>query len=408
MKRIVIVVPSFPKLSESFIVSKVLGLLDLGWDVHVYCNRSEEQEWANYPALNKASLKERVHVTKTGISKGEILYCWLLSFMLVLVKSPSRLLRYWWRSLKIMKRQSIKYFYLDAAFIKLNPDVIHFGFGALAPGRTYLKQLLGSKLTVSFRGYDLNYVGLGTDGYYDDVWQNADSIHLLGEDLWQRALKRGCPPQKKHILIPPAIDISMFAPEMSTETRAAYERGSRPLHILSVGRLEWKKGYEYALRTIKLLKADGIDCVYRIIGDGSDIGSLSFLCHDYGLDGDVHFLGAQPRAEVIRQMYWADVFLHTAVSEGFCNAVIEAQAMQLPVVTSDADGLPENVCEGETGFVVPRRNPEELADRIKRLAEDPLLRYQFGKAGRQRVRLHFQLMDQIKAFDQFFHEILEA
>src|SRR5690242_7625269 len=63
MKRIVIVVPSFPKLSETFIVGKVHALLERGWDVHVVCSKSEPAQWRHFPELQcRRDLKRRVHV----------------------------------------------------------------------------------------------------------------------------------------------------------------------------------------------------------------------------------------------------------------------------------------------------------------------------------------------------------
>jgi colanic acid/amylovoran biosynthesis glycosyltransferase len=105
-------------------------------------------------------------------------------------------------------------------------------------------------------------------------------------------------------------------------------------------------------------------------------------------------------------MLWADVLLHAAVSEGFCNAVMEAQAMKLPVVCSDADGLGENVVHGETGYVVPRRDPQSLAERLAELGREPNLRERMGAAGRQRVRTHFVPADQILAFDRWYRRTL--
>jgi colanic acid/amylovoran biosynthesis glycosyltransferase len=105
-------------------------------------------------------------------------------------------------------------------------------------------------------------------------------------------------------------------------------------------------------------------------------------------------------------MLAADVFLHPAVSEGFCNAVIEAQAMTLPVVCSDADGLAENVAHGRTGFVVPRRDPDALAAPLIELAADRALRRRIGRAGRERVLSRFTLPDQIRAFDTFYRSVL--
>ena len=82
--------------------------------------------------------------------------------------------------------------------------------------------------------------------------------------------------------------------------------------------------------------------------------------------------------------------------------------MAIPVVASDADGLSENVQDGVTGFVVPRRNPSALAKKLILLAQDPALRERMGWAGRQRVLGRFQLGDQIAAFDGLYRQILNA
>ena len=300
----------------------------------------------------------------------------------------------------------LRQLYLDADLIALKPDLIHFEFGVLARGRLHLKSQLNCRIVTSFRGYDLNYCGLEEANYYDEVWAGSDGLHLLGEDLWRRAQARGCPPEKSHALIPPAIDTDFFVP---TEQKPANPNNAeRPLRILSVGRLEWKKGYEHALMAIHQLVGTGMRCEYHIIGDGSYLEPVAFARHQLGLDEIVHLHGGLTRTQVKEQMQQADVFLHAAVSEGFCNAVLEAQAMQLPVVCSDADGLPENVAQGETGFVVPRRNPTALAEQLGVLARAPQLRHQMGRAGRARVCARFCVADQISAFERLYHDVITA
>jgi colanic acid/amylovoran biosynthesis glycosyltransferase len=76
--------------------------------------------------------------------------------------------------------------------------------------------------------------------------------------------------------------------------------------------------------------------------------------------------------------------------------------MRLPVVASDADGLPENVVHNLTGFIVPRRDAEALADRLAELAADAGLRRRMGRAGRARVVDCFSLPGQIAAFERFY------
>jgi colanic acid/amylovoran biosynthesis glycosyltransferase len=291
--------------------------------------------------------------------------------------------------------------------VQLRPDLIHWEFGALAVGRMYLKELLSCRMVHSFRGYDLNFAGLENPDYYQEVWAQTDGLHLLGNDLWQRAQRRGSPSDQLHVLIPPALDPEKFNPE-GREYVAEAGSARRPLRILSVGRLEWKKGYEFALAAVKILVAKGVHCEYRIVGGGEYLEAVAFARHQLGLEEVVHLMGALPHAEVNNHLLWADVFLHAAVSEGFCNAVLEAQAMMLPVVCTDADGLPENVADGDTGFVVPRRHPGELADKMLLLAKDHTRRQQMGQAGRQRVLTHFRLQDQVAAFEGFYQQLFQG
>jgi colanic acid/amylovoran biosynthesis glycosyltransferase len=230
-------------------------------------------------------------------------------------------------------------------------------------------------------------------------------VHVLGVDLMRRAYRRGCPRSLPVASIPPAIDAEFFDPGERVHRDVA-GTVARPLRILSVGRLEWKKGYEYALQAVQQLQASGCDCEYRIVGDGDYAEPLRFAAHELGLDTRVQFLGTLSRDEVHAQMRWADVFLHAAVSEGFCNAALEAQAMRLPVVSSDADGLAENVADGYTGFIVPRRDPAALAACLRQLAGDAGLRQKLGAAGRRRVREQFAVADQIQAFVDLYDRVV--
>lgn len=402
--RIVLVVPHFPRVSETFIVNKFVGLVDAGWDVHIVCGKSSEG-WDSFPALvDRPDLRRRVHSQWPHSPRWITIVLWLPALLSTMVRAQRATVRYWRTAWKQHGWGAFKQFYLDAAVIALSPDILHFEFATVAVGRTYLKQALGCRLSVSFRGYDLNYVGLQSPDYYGQVWEEVDAIHVLGRDLWQRALRRGCPPDKPHVMIPPAIDSDYFNPD-KTAHRPVSISLERPLRILSVGRLEWKKGYEYALSAAGLLADEGIPFEYLIIGGGDYLEPLTFLRHKIGLEDRVHFLGSQPHPVVMAELNRADVFLHAAVSEGFCNAVLEAQAMQLPVVTSDADGLAENVADGLTGFVVPRRDPAALAGKLALLAGDEALRQKMGIAGRQRVANCFRLPDQIAAFDRFYREL---
>src|SRR5690606_20374915 len=144
-------------------------------------------------------------------------------------------------------------------------------------------------LSVSFRGYDLNFVGLEQPDYYNEVWTKADACHFLGEDLWHRAQTRGCPPEMPHMLIPPAVDLDKF-PIIERASSEVLGTREKPLKILSVGRLEWKKGYEFALSAMKILQDQGLVFEYCIIGAGEHRTALEFACHQLGIKENVQIL----------------------------------------------------------------------------------------------------------------------
>jgi colanic acid/amylovoran biosynthesis glycosyltransferase len=403
--RIALVVPIFPKLSETFIVRHFLGLLARGSDVHVVCDASPAEAWRHFPEL--APHAARVHCNPPTAPRRRAVWHlpWALARLAVSAPGVAR------RLVRAARRDgagpALRRAYRDAALLALAPDLVHWEFGAAVVGREALKELMGPEVRwlLSFRGYDLNHSGFESGGgpeadrYYAAAWRVADGVHCLGEDLRRKALRRGCPPGLPLALIPPAVDL----PALPARAPAV---ASGPLRILSVGRVEWKKGYEYALLAIAQVKAAGVDLRHTVIGEGEVFEALAFARHQLGLESEVELLGAQSPSVVAERLRQSDVFLHLAVSEGFCNAVVEAQAAGVPVVCSDAGGLPENVADGETGFVVPRREAAAAAERLLRLAGDPALRARMGAAGRERVARLFQIERQIDAFLAFYGEIL--
>ena len=402
--KVVMVVPYFPKLSETFIVSKFVGLLDQGIDVHIFCNGSNHSEWNNFSVLlNHSELRKRIHInwpTTPRIAAAVLFLPALLSSFFIKPLATFRFLKI---GLKDHVIKVFKEFYLDRELILLKPDILHYEFGALAVEKEYIKKRINCKLVASFRGHDIYFVGLESRNYYMELWTKVDAVHFLGTALYKKAVSRGFKASIPYALIPPAIDPKKFAPSEKQVDTSKREF----IKILSIGRLHWAKGYEYALQALCNLYDRGYRFEYHIVGGGDEFDCLTFCCHQQKINENVTFLGSVPPEQVYEELKWADIFLHPAVEEGFGNVVIEAQAMQLPVICSDAVGLPENVENGVTGFVVPRRNPQELAEKLILLAQDPNLRLKMGEEGRKRVIEKFQNSDQIRAFYNLYQEVMK-
>jgi colanic acid/amylovoran biosynthesis glycosyltransferase len=161
---------------------------------------------------------------------------------------------------------------------------------------------------------------------------------------------------------------------------------------VSVGRLHWVKGYEFALQAVRQTLDLGIDVRYEIIGpDKGTLPSVLLMISELGLEDHVRVSGARTHEEVLDALQTADVFLLSSVSEGLNTATLEAMATGLATVVTDVGGMPEAVRDGVEGFVVPARDSGALAKAIVELATEPERRQRMGEAGRRRVCEQFDV-----------------
>jgi glycosyltransferase involved in cell wall biosynthesis len=145
----------------------------------------------------------------------------------------------------------------------------------------------------------------------------------------------------------------------------------------------------------------------RILLAGRDQGlgpELQALAMKEGVGDMIQFLGQ--RSDVVLLFAAADFGLLTSREEGFSNVVLEGMAAGLPMIVTAVGGNPEAVLDGETGLVVPSRNPTAIGDAILRLALDPDLRRRLGEAGRNRVRNEFSIERCVTAHAELYQETL--
>jgi len=177
--------------------------------------------------------------------------------------------------------------------------------------------------------------------------------------------------------------------------------------VIIVGPLDWQMGYEYALLAIRQLVDSGLDVRFEIIGAGPEHSRVLYTVDDLNLKEHVHLLGQLPPDDVRRRLQQADVFLLASLSEGISNAVLEAMACGLPVVTTDCGGMREAVADGVEGFVVPVRDPAAMAEALRKLAADPELRAIMGQRARERILGEFTLEQQTQQFLALYRDVLE-
>jgi colanic acid/amylovoran biosynthesis glycosyltransferase len=405
--RVGIFTLSFPTPSETFIVTKVLGLLKAGFDVQIF-TLTPSLYWDRFARLASwPDIQQRIHCAPPTRPLGKLLTRGLPLVIKKALQHPLAFTRFLVHNWKTRQENHIGFWkglFRRLQFIGRPLDVLHIEFDTQGLGTADLKSFLNCRLLLSARGtFQRTSVPDSFPKVYDHLFRYVDGYHFISKYLRTNTYRLGLSPAVQTWLIKPAIDLEFFVPTPQKSVRAL----DAPFRILSVGRLGWEKGYEFALDAVAHLRDAGIPLEYIIVGDGPYEEALVFAARQRNLlqSGWVKFRGAVSQLELLNYYRAADVMLHPALDEGFCNAVIEAQAMELPVVTSDAGGLPENVENEVTGFVVPRRDPEAMAEKLIQLALNPQLCRKLGRAGREHVIRTFALSDQVGEFVSLYESL---
>jgi len=236
-----------------------------------------------------------------------------------------------------------------------------------------------------------------------EALQTVNAVHAVSDEMAQ-AVKRISGRIHDIWINRPAIDESAIVPKQSTPPQETHN--STPL-ITCVGRLVWKKGYDYLLAALSRLNQQGHPFRVQIIGGGELQSVLRFSIEDMGLSSQVELRGFVPPDKVLEMLQRSDLFVLSSHEEGISNAALEAMACGLPVVTTNAGGMAEAVRDGIDGFVVPVRDITAMTNRIARLLADPALREQMGRSARARVEAEFSLERQARVFEEMYASVVK-
>jgi glycosyltransferase involved in cell wall biosynthesis len=290
-------------------------------------------------------------------------------------------------------------------FVKIRSDVVHFEFLGLGAMYPLVPKLLATPMVVSCRGTELHVFEQHSDqqkAAFADCLKRAAAIHCVSDSMASKVAEISGREKNRGSGIwvnRPAVATDRIIPKNN------WAENDPPL-ILAVGRLVWIKGYDYLLAALSRLKQAGIAFRAQIIGDGPLYAPLGYSIEDLNLKPEVELLGALPAAEVLSRLRAADLFVLSSHAEGISNAALEAMAVGLPVVTTNAGGMSEAVRDGIEGYVVPVRDINALADRLKSLLTDPTQRERMGLSARSRAEAEFSLSRQAEVFEQMYQTVI--
>lgn len=390
--RIAFIVKYFPILSETFIVNQIVGLISRGHEVDIYSCDVDDTSKVQ-PNVEKYQLLDRTYYLPSA--PQNLLWRSLKGMGLLLTnvdKEPLRLLR----SLNFFKlgkpAASLRLLYTAIPALGKEPyDIIHCQFGTLSNWGMWFRKINSpaAKLIVSFRGFDISQeIHQQGDRVYNRIFAEADFFLTNCEFFKQRLLKLGCD-EKKLVVHYSGIDCNQFfyTPRLPTDGK---------VQIATTGRLVEKKGIEYTIRAVAKL-ANHYNIEYNIIGDGPLLEELQQLIQELNVSNIVKLLGKKTSSEIIQILNTAHIFIAPSVTasngnqDAPINVLKEAMCLGLPVISTFHGGIPELVQDGVSGFLVPERDADALAQKLSYLLEHPEIWNSMAQAGRAYVEKYFDM-----------------
>lgn len=386
--RIAVIVSTFPKLSETFILNQITGLLKRGHSVRIF-SRNRPSETLFHPEVAEYGLWEKtVYLPVVPASKWVCrlkAVLWLLRFLLTHPVVLFRVLRY-----LLGREESFSYFlfFHSLPILAFEPDVIHVHFGNNGVFYWPLKVMQPKTAFLTmFHGHDL-LLGLeeGPE-YYRSLFAHADLILANSGFTRQRLLEQRASPERvriQYVGIEPTR--FPFRPDLLVRTGKGYR-------VLTVCRLCQQKRPDIALQAVKRLvkTIDPEPITYHLVGEGPQRAQLEELAKTLGIDKQVVFEGALDQKGVLEQMQQADVFLLTSQDEWLGVVLLEAQAAGVPIVATNVGGIPEAVLPGRSAILVPVGDAEAAAAAMAELLQDPERRIRMGRDGRKYVEETFDI-----------------
>jgi colanic acid/amylovoran biosynthesis glycosyltransferase len=397
--KIAFLVWRFPVLSEPFILNQITGLIDRGHEVDIYaCSVDYNSSITTsqvHPVVEQYRLLERTYYAPRR-PKNQWLR--LLKIYGLLCKNYGqgflRLQHLFNVSEYGNQAQSLKLIYRAIPFLgKGQYDIIHCQFGTLGLVALMLRQagIIQGKIITTFRGIDISrYVQEQGIHVYDRLFAEGNFFLANCEFFQNKAINLGCNPQK--ILVHGSgIDCQKFI----YKPRFFPENGQ--IKIATIGRLVEKKGIEYAIRAVAQVAKSYPHIEFNIMGDGPLKQHFQQLITELKLDNIVKLLGWKPQPEIIDILNTSHIFVAPSVTandgnqDAPVNTLKEAMAMGLPVISTFHGGIPELVADGVSGFLVPERDSDAIADKLNYLISHPQVWQSMGTAGRIRVEEKYDM-----------------
>jgi colanic acid/amylovoran biosynthesis glycosyltransferase len=381
--KISYVISSLGLVSETFVTDLIQGLASCGDELTIVCN-SRADNASSLPYL----IQEVNFLSLTSIVDR-------ISYRFDRVWGLQSDRRSFERQLHHAYRQ------LLPALVRSPPDVIYVDFGTVAAFVRAVCVKLKIPFVVHFHGADVTSA-LNSAAYRAElhkVFEDAAALIVASHHIRQLLILEGAPAAKIQV-IRLGLNIESLTPLSWQERRVLAPA------VVFMGRFTPKKHPVALIEAFALVKERVPTARLTAIGDGSEMPRVVERIERLKLQDAVKLYGELPRSAAlpIVNRHWVyaqhSVTAPSGDREGFGISLAEAAALELPIVSTLHNGIPEQVIDGETGFLVKEIDYEAMADCIVRLLLDPALAMQMGRSGRRQISELCQIDKRVQAIHQ--------
>jgi len=237
-------------------------------------------------------------------------------------------------------------------------------------------------------------------------YQFADVLVAVSRDVKEHLIQEGVSEDRVHVLYN-GINLNGYAGKLSSaeaKQRLGLSPAARTVGV--VASLSRRKGHRFLLAALTRVVSQIGEVHLLFVGEGGQEQNLRHMAGDLGISHLVHFLGF--RHDIPDLLAAMDVFCLPSLKEGLSNAVMEAMAMERPVVATNVAGMREIIIHGETGLLVPPADAPALAEALITLFQHPEKAEIFARRGRAFLGENFDQQRCLRRWEQFLTEVVAA
>ena len=397
--NILYVLDDFPKLSETFVLNELVELIKRGVNVEILALRNPLEKLINedvvyYNLFDKTNYFRLPPPSelKFGYGFSPVFY----NYMLKTLRNYHD---------KTTFKHMVRLSYYIPFYRNIDLIHSHFAYEAAVTGMQ-MSRILDRPFTFTAHAYEI----------FSQPSYSKDRLKMLADS----AEKIITPSvfNKNHIIretdcVTDKIEIvraTIFPEKFNKKEPLNTAQGK--IKIIAVGRLVEKKGFEYLIKAMKTVVKRNSSVFLNIIGEGKLKKELIELSNNLGLADRINFLGARSNEECMDELATSTIaVLPCVVAENgdmdVCPLTLqEAMAMEIPVVSTTVGSIPELIEDGKEGLLIPERNETALTQAIIKLIDNPSLREEMGKRGREKILREFNIKTQVDKLLEIWRKVI--